>query len=66
MLQQSQGKRPIQLLVQYKQPGNPLSSMHNYTLIVISGKNDKNKQLILLSQSKLELALTARSTLFVL
>jgi hypothetical protein len=47
MLHQSQGKRPIQLLVQYKQQGNPLLSMHNYTPHVISGKNDKNKQLTL-------------------
>jgi hypothetical protein len=66
MLRQSQGKPPIQFLVQFQQQGNPLLSMHNYTPIVISGKNYKNKQLTLLSQSKLELALTARSTLFLL
>ncbi len=40
------------LLVQYKQQANPLLSMHNYTSFMISG-NDKNKQLTLLSQSKL-------------
>ncbi len=51
------------LLVQYKQQANPLLSMHNYTQLVIS-RNDKNKQIILLSQRKL--ALTARNTLFVL
>jgi hypothetical protein len=38
-------------------------SMHNYTPLVISG-NDKNKQLTLLSQSKL--ALTGINTLFAL
>jgi hypothetical protein len=64
MLRQSQRKRPIQLLVQDKQQGNPLLLMHNYTTLVISGKNDKKKQLTLLSQSKL--ALTARNTLFAL
>jgi hypothetical protein len=42
----------------YKQQANPLLSMHNYTQLVISGKN-KNKQLTLLSQCKL--ALTGRN-----
>jgi hypothetical protein len=46
---------------QYKQQANPLLSIHNYTPLVIS-RNDKNKQLTLLSQRKL--ALTARNTLF--
>jgi hypothetical protein len=40
----------------HKQQANPLLSMHNYTPLEISA-NDKNKQLILLSQRKL--ALTA-------
>jgi hypothetical protein len=50
--------QPIQrqlLLVQYKQQANPLLSIHNYckyTPLVIS-RNDKNKQLTLLSQRKL-------------
>jgi hypothetical protein len=60
----TRGKRPIQrqpLLVQYKQQANPLLSMNNYTPLVISS-NDKNKQLILLSQQKL--ALTAQNKLF--
>jgi hypothetical protein len=43
-------------LVQYKQQANQLLPMKNYTPLVIS-RNDKNKQLTLLSQSKL--ALTA-------
>jgi hypothetical protein len=51
------------LLAQYKQQANPLLSMNNYTQLVIS-RNDKNKQIILLSQRKL--ALSARNTLFVL
>jgi hypothetical protein len=53
------GKLQIQLkplLVQCKQQANPLLLMHNYTPPVIS-RNDKNKQLTLLSQRKL--ALTA-------
>ena len=50
-----------QLLLQYKQQANPLLSINTYILLVIS-KNDKNKQLTLLSQRKL--ALTARNTLF--
>ncbi len=41
--------------MQYKQQANPLLSMHNYTPLVIS-VIVKNKQLILLSQSKLALA----------
>jgi hypothetical protein len=40
----------------YKQQANPLLSMNNYTPLVIS-RNEKNKQLTLLSQRKL--ALTA-------
>jgi hypothetical protein len=40
---------------------NPLSSINNYTSLVIRG-NDKTKQLTLLSQRKL--ALTASNTLF--
>jgi hypothetical protein len=58
------GKRLIErqpLLVQYKQQANPLLSMHNYAPLVIS-RNDKNMQLTLLSQHKLELI--ARNTLF--
>jgi hypothetical protein len=58
------GQRQIQrqlLLVQYKQQANPLISMNNITLLVIS-RNDRNKQLTLVSQR--ELALTARNTLF--
>jgi hypothetical protein len=51
------------LLVQYKQQTNSLLSMHNYTPLVIN-RNDKNKQLTLLSQRKL--TLTARNTLFTL
>ncbi len=61
-----EGKRLIQrqpLLVQYKQQGNTLLSMNNYTPLVIS-RNDKNKQLTILSQCKL--VLNARNTLFVL
>jgi hypothetical protein len=57
-------QQPIQrqlLLVQYKQQANPHLSIHNYNPLVIS-RNDKNKQLTLLSQRKL--ALTARNTLF--
>ncbi len=49
------GKLPIQrqpFLVQYKHQANPLLSMNNYTPLVIS-RNDKNKQLTLLSQLKL-------------
>jgi hypothetical protein len=42
---------------------NPLLSMKNYTPLVIS-RNDKNKQLTLLSQRKL--ALTAINKLFAL
>jgi hypothetical protein len=49
------------LLEQYKQQANPLLSKHNYTPLVISGK-DKNKRLTLSSQGKL--ALTGRKTLF--
>jgi hypothetical protein len=45
------------LLVQYKQQANSILSIHNYTTLVIS-RNDKNKQLTLLSQRKL--ALTGR------
>jgi hypothetical protein len=47
-----------QFLVQYKQPANPLLSMHaaqlRYTPVVISG-NDKNKQITLfkLTQSRI-------------
>jgi hypothetical protein len=41
------------LLVQYKQKAKPILSMHNYTPLVISGY-DKNKQLTLLSQRKLD------------
>jgi hypothetical protein len=54
-------RQPV--LVQYKQQVNTLLSMHNYTPLVISGK-DKNKQLTLSSQYKL--ALTMRNTLFAL
>jgi hypothetical protein len=57
-------KRPIQrqpLLVQYKHQANPRLSMDNYTPLVIS-RNDKNKQLTLVSQRKL--ALTAINKLF--
>jgi hypothetical protein len=58
------GKQSIQrqlLLVQYKHQANPLLSMANYSPLGIS-KNDKNKQLTLLSQRKL--ALTAVNTFF--
>jgi len=51
------GKQPIQrqlLLVQYKLQANPHLSVHNYTPLMIS-RNDKNKQLTLLSQCKLAL-----------
>jgi len=34
----------------YKQQDNPLLSMHNYTLLVVSG-NDKNKQITLSTQT---------------
>jgi hypothetical protein len=50
------GKRQL-VLVQYKHKANPLLSMNNYTLRVIS-RNDKNKQLTLLSQRKLALTAT--------
>jgi hypothetical protein len=36
---------------QYKQQANSLLSVHNYTPLVTS-RNDKNKQLILLSQQR--------------
>jgi hypothetical protein len=49
--------------MQYKQQANPLLSMRNYFLLVISG-SDKNMQLTLLSQYKL--ALTARNSIFAL
>ncbi len=52
---------PTILLLQYKQQANSILSKHNYTTLVIS-RNDKNKQLTLLSQHKL--AVTARNTLF--
>jgi hypothetical protein len=39
------------LLVQYKQQANLLLSIHNFTPLKIS-RNDKNKQLTLLSQRK--------------
>jgi hypothetical protein len=58
------GKQRMQgqlLLVQFKQQANPVLSMNNCTPLVIS-RNDKNKQLTLLSQRKL--ALTARNTHF--
>jgi hypothetical protein len=58
----ARGKQPIQhqpRLVQYKQQTNVLVSMHNYIPLVIS-RNEKNKQLTLLSQHKL--ALTRRNT----
>jgi hypothetical protein len=54
------GKRPLQRqphLVQYKQQANPCLSMKNYNPLVISW-NDKNKQLTLLSQSKLAFLLS--------
>jgi hypothetical protein len=56
------GKQPMRqpLFVQYKQQAHLLLSMDNYTPLSIS-RNDKNKQLTLLSQRKL--ALTARNTL---
>jgi hypothetical protein len=57
-------KRPIQrqsLLVQNKLQANQLLSINNYNPLVIS-RNDKNKQLTLLSQYKL--ALTAINKLF--
>jgi hypothetical protein len=59
-------QRPIQrqlLLVQYKHQANPLLSMNNYPPLVIS-RNEKNKQLTLLSQRKL--ALNAINKLFAL
>jgi hypothetical protein len=65
-LRQAEAKRPIQrqpLLVQYKQQANPLSSINNYSPLVISW-NDKYKQLTLLSRRKL--ALTAKNKLFAL
>jgi hypothetical protein len=40
--------------VQYKHNANPLLSVNNYTPLLIS-RNDKNKQLTLLSQHKLAL-----------
>jgi hypothetical protein len=46
------GKRPIHrqsLLVQYNHQANPLISINNYTLVVLS-RNDKNKQLTLSSK----------------
>jgi hypothetical protein len=49
--------------VQYRQQANPLLSMKNYYQFVLS-RNDKNKQLKLLSQRKL--ALTAKNKLFAL
>jgi hypothetical protein len=58
------GKQPMQrqlLSVQCKQHANLILSMNNCTSLVIS-RNDKNKQLALLSRH--ELALTARNTLF--
>jgi hypothetical protein len=58
------GKKPIQrqlLLVQCAQQANPFVSILISTLLGISW-NYKNKQLKLLSQSKLEL--TARNPLF--
>jgi hypothetical protein len=60
------GKRPIQrqpLLMQYKQQTNPLLPMYNYTPLVIS-RNDKNKQLTLLSQRKI--SLTTKNIIFAL
>jgi hypothetical protein len=48
----ARGIQPIQrqvLLVQYKQQANPMLSINYYTPLVIS-RNDKNKQLTLLSQ----------------
>jgi hypothetical protein len=57
--QYSTNRQPF--LVQYQQKHNPLLSMNNYTLRVIS-RNDKNKQPTLLSQRKL--ALTAINKLF--
>jgi hypothetical protein len=48
------------LLVQYKHQANPLLSRNNYAPLVIR-RNDKNKQLTLLSQRKL--ALTAKNKL---
>jgi hypothetical protein len=58
------GKQPTQRqlpLVQYKQQAHPLLSIHNYTPLI--SRNDKNKQLTLLSQCKL--ALTARNIKYV-
>jgi hypothetical protein len=49
--------------VLYKKQAKPLLSVHNYTPLGIS-RNDKNKQLTLLSQRKL--ALTAINPLFAL
>jgi hypothetical protein len=60
------GKQQIQrqlLLVQYKQQANSSLSVNNYTPLVIS-RNDKNKQLTLLSQRKR--ALTTINKLFAL
>ncbi len=47
-------KQPMQrqlLLVQCKQQTNPFLSVNNYTLLAIS-RNDKNKQLTLISKHK--------------
>jgi hypothetical protein len=58
------GKRPIQrqlLLVQYKLQAYALLLMHNYTPLVIS-RNDKHKQLSLLSQRKLALTTIEKYT----
>jgi len=50
---------------QYKQQANSLLSMNNYTpLLLVISRNDKNKQLTLLSQRKL--ALYAIKKLFAL
>jgi hypothetical protein len=49
--------------VQHKQQTNPLLSMNNYTPLLIS-RDDKNKQITLMSQ--LKLALTAINTHFAL
>jgi hypothetical protein len=48
------GKQLIQcqlLVAQYKQQANPLLSMLNYTLLVIS-RNDKNKQLTIIKPTQ--------------
>jgi hypothetical protein len=50
------------LLVQYEHQANPRLSMNNYTPVI--NRNDKNKQLTLLSQRKL--ALTAINKHFAL